>query len=111
MAPRKSSDNPDRHEGGGVAVAEAKPKLKEPPGYAVLLHNDDYTTMEFVIEVLQKFFQKTHEAALEITLKVHHDGKGIAGVYTRQIAETKMVQVTQHARSSEFPLKCTIEPV
>ncbi|MBL7714033.1 MAG: ATP-dependent Clp protease adapter ClpS [Bdellovibrionales bacterium] len=104
----KRRSKPDE---GGVAVAESRPKLKTPPGYAVLLHNDDYTTMEFVIEVLQKFFQKNHEQALEITLKVHHEGKGIAGIYSRQIAETKVVQVTQHARASEFPLKCTMEPI
>jgi len=95
---------------GGVAVAEADPKLKEPQHYAVLLHNDDYTTMEFVTEILRRFFHKTQEESVQIMLKVHQEGKGVAGLYTYQIAETKVAQVQEHARSHGFPLKCSMEP-
>jgi len=96
---------------GDVAVEAARPELKEPPKYAVILHNDDYTTMEFVIEVLQKFFRKTGEEAARIMLKVHQAGKGVAGVYSHEIAETKVMQVTQYAQSKGHPLRCTAEPV
>lgn len=97
-------------DGGGIAVEESRPKLKEPSKYAVILHNDDYTTMEFVIEVLQRFFKKTPEEALQITLKVHQDGRGLAGIYPGDIAETKVAQVHEAARSRGFPLRCTSEP-
>lgn len=90
-------------------VAEGKTKLTEPPKYAVLLLNDDYTTMEFVIEVLQRFFNKTAEQAVQVMMKVHQDGKGIAGVYSLEIAEMKVMQVTDFARSSGYPLKCITE--
>jgi ATP-dependent Clp protease adaptor protein ClpS len=93
-----------------VAVEEGRPKLKEPPRFAVVLHNDDYTTMDFVIEVLRRFFQKTNEQALEITLKVHHEGRGVAGIYTREIAETKVAQVAEAAQARGFPLRCSAEP-
>ena len=98
-----------QREDGGVAVEEAKPKLKEPKHYAVMLHNDDYTTMEFVTEVLLKYFHKSGEEAVQIMLKVHHQGKGVAGIYTFQIAETKVAQVEAHAKEKGFPLKCTVE--
>jgi ATP-dependent Clp protease adaptor protein ClpS len=100
----------ESNEGTGVAVEEGRPKLKEPQRYAVLLHNDDYTTFDFVVEVLQKFFKKTAEEAAEITLHVHHEGKGLAGVYTQQIAETKVVQVMDYARAHGFPLRASAEP-
>lgn len=90
---------------------EAKPKVKKPPKYAVILHNDDYTTMEFVIEVLQRFFKKTQEEAVQVMLKVHHEGRGVAGIYSHDIAETKSVQVREYARSKGYPLMCSIEPV
>ena len=95
----------------GAAIEEGRPRLKEPPQYAVLLHNDDYTTMEFVIEVLQRFFRKNHDQAMEITMKVHHEGRGVAGVFEAQIAETKAAQVNEYARSRNFPLKASTEPV
>jgi ATP-dependent Clp protease adaptor protein ClpS len=98
-------------EQGDVAVQEGKPKLKEPPRFAVLLHNDDYTTMEFVIEVLMRFFQKTQEEAVKVTLQVHHNGKGVAGVYSFDIAETKAAQVMDYARAHGYPLKSTTEAV
>lgn len=99
----------DHGDGGSVAVEVGRPRLKEPPRYAVILHNDDYTTMEFVVEVLVRFFRRTQEEALEITLKVHHQGRGSAGIYGHQIAETKAAQVEEYARVSGFPLKASIE--
>jgi ATP-dependent Clp protease adaptor protein ClpS len=102
-------NHPKQNDDGGVAVAEAIPRLKEPKHHAVLLHNDDYTTMEFVTEVLQRYFHKNGDEAVQIMLKVHQEGKGIAGIYTYQIAETKVAQVHEYARSKSFPLKCTIE--
>lgn len=111
MVHQEESPNESGDESGSdVAVEEGRPKLKEPPKYAVLLHNDDYTTMEFVIEVLQRFFNKQGEEAVQITLRVHQQGKGVAGIYSREIAETKAMQVNEAARSRGFPLKCTAEP-
>ena len=101
----------ESHEEGEVAIEEGKPKLKEPPKFAVILHNDDYTTMEFVVEVLQKFFHKNQQEAVEITMKIHHLGHGVAGIYSREIAETKAQQVNDEARTRGFPLKCTSEPM
>jgi ATP-dependent Clp protease adaptor protein ClpS len=94
----------------GVAVQPARPKLAEPSKYAVVLHNDDFTTMEFVVEVLQRFFAKTHEQAVQVTLRVHHEGRGVAGLYSHQIAETKAMQVNEYSRSNGHPLKATAEP-
>lgn len=95
---------------GGIAVQESQPKIKEPPSYAVILHNDDYTTMEFVVEILSRFFRKTGEQAVQIMLQVHEQGKGVAGIYHHEIAETKVAQVHSYARDKGFPLLCTIEP-
>jgi ATP-dependent Clp protease adaptor protein ClpS len=89
----------------------AKPKLKEPGRFAVLLHNDDFTTMEFVILVLQKFFKKNHDEAYAITMKVHHEGRGVAGIFSSEIAETKAAQVNDFAKESRFPLKASTEAV
>lgn len=104
-------DEEENQQDGDVAVQEGKPKLKEPPRYAVILHNDDYTTMEFVIEVLRRFFKKGQEEAMKITMEVHHNGKGVAGIYSHEIAETKVVQVMDYARASGHPLRCSAEPV
>lgn len=93
----------------GVAIEEGKPKLQEPQKMAVILHNDDYTTFDFVVEVLQRFFHKTLEEAREITLRVHHEGRGVAGIFPAEIAETKASQVNEYARGKGFPLKCTAE--
>jgi ATP-dependent Clp protease adaptor protein ClpS len=89
---------------------EVRNRLKPPPHYAVVLHNDDYTTMEFVVEVLKRFFRKTEEEAVQVMLKVHQEGRGVAGVYSLEIAETKAAQAQQLAEERHFPLKCTVEP-
>ncbi|KOR33435.1 Clp protease ClpS [Achromatium sp. WMS3] len=94
---------------GGVAVQTAKPKLKQPPLYKVLLLNDDYTPMDFVVSVLQQFFYMNEERAYQIMMSVHNQGIGVCGVYTKDIAETKVHQVNDYARSCEHPLLCTME--
>ena len=100
----------DEAEGGADAtVLEDRPDLTEPPQYAVILHNDDYTTVEFVVEVLKRFFHKSDAEAEKVTISVHKNGKGVAGVYNFEIAETKTVQVKEAARERGFPLKCTAE--
>src|SRR5689334_24955110 len=93
----------------GLATAEAKPRLKRPPLYRVILLNDDYTPMEFVVEVLQKIFSLDRTTATRIMLEVHTKGKGVCGVYTYEIAETKVAQVTGLARDHQHPLMCTLE--
>jgi ATP-dependent Clp protease adaptor protein ClpS len=92
-------------------VTESKRKLKPPPVYRVLLHNDDYTTMEFVVEILQTVFHRSLTEATQIMLHVHRTGIGVAGVYTYEVAETKVAMVEAMARHHEFPLKCTMEEV
>ena len=84
-------------------------KLKKPKLYAVIMHNDDYTTMAFVVEVLQTVFHKTEVDATRIMLAVHKNGMGVCGVYTAEVAETKVIAVRQMARQGGFPLKCTME--
>lgn len=93
----------------GLALEEARPKLKRPPLYRVVLLNDDYTPMEFVVEVLQKVFSMDRSTATRIMLEVHTKGKGICGVYTYEIAETKVAQVTGLAQQHQHPLLCTME--
>lgn len=94
----------------GVATAtRTERKLKEPKMYKVLLLNDDYTTMEFVVYILQSVFQRTEVDAVQIMLHVHQNGIGVAGVYPYQIAETRVVQVEALAREHEFPLRCRLE--
>jgi len=103
-------DNRDDEEDGRTGLAtKAKPKTKKPSLYKVLLLNDDYTPMEFVIYVLEKFFNKGREDATRIMLHVHHKGVGICGVYTYEVAETKVTQVTDFARQNSHPLQCTME--
>ena len=91
------------------ALIKDKKDLREPPLYKVLLHNDDYTTMEFVVMVLETIFGKDTAEATAIMLNVHHQGLGIAGVYSREIGETKVSEVHQTARKNQFPLKCSLE--
>lgn len=99
----------ENEESGGLAVQESKPKAFEPLRYAVVLYNDHYTTMDFVVDVLSRFFHKNPEEAARIMLLIHERGKGKAGEYNMQIAETKVAQVHEYARSNGFPLKCTVE--
>lgn len=101
----QDSEKDDR----GLATAEAKPRLKRPPLYRVILLNDDYTPMEFVVEVLQKIFSLDRTTATRIMLEVHTKGKGVCGVFTYEIAETKVAQVTGLAQQHQHPLLCTME--
>ncbi|MEW6107662.1 MAG: ATP-dependent Clp protease adapter ClpS [Nitrospirota bacterium] len=94
--------------GEGLEVKE-KQQIKSPPFYRVFLLNDDYTTMDFVVHILEKVFHKNPVEATQIMLHVHKNGKGLAGVYSREIAETKIVAVHELARQHEFPLKCSME--
>ena len=96
---------------GGVALATEKPKLKRPSMYAVVMMNDDYTPMEFVVEVLQGYFAKTLEQATQIMLTVHTKGSAVCAIYTRDIAETKAFVVNQYARDNQHPLVCEIVPI
>jgi ATP-dependent Clp protease adaptor protein ClpS len=93
----------------GLAVEEARPKVKKPPLYSVILINDDYTPMEFVVDVLQAFFNLDRSAATRIMLEVHMKGKGVCGVFSYEIAETKVAQVSSYAQQNQHPLLCTME--
>ena len=105
------SDKEDReqHFSDGLAVEAVKPKLKRPPLYKVVLLNDDYTPMEFVVEVLQIFFGMDRQKATQIMLHVHTRGKGVCGVYSHDIAETKVMQVNNYSREHQHPLLCVME--
>ena len=93
----------------GSVLTKVKPKTKKPSLYKVLMLNDDYTPMEFVVHVLERFFSKTREEATKIMLHVHQQGVGICGVFSYEIAETKVMQVMDCARQDQHPLQCTIE--
>jgi len=93
----------------GLALQEAKPKLKRPPQYKVLLLNDDFTPMEFVVHILEDFFNMNREKATQIMLNVHTNGMGVCGVYSRDIAETKVELVNAYAKENQHPLKCVME--
>ena len=94
-----------------LAVQESRPKLKRPPMYQVVLLNDDFTPMEFVVHVLEKFFRMDRAKATRVMLHVHTQGKGLCGVYVREIAETKVAQVNEYSRTNQHPLLCTMETV
>lgn len=98
--------NINPHEEPGT---KERQEVKPPPLYKVFLINDDYTTMEFVIHILEKVFRKTSVEAVQIMLHVHKNGKGLAGTYTREIAETKAAAVINLSRQRQFPLQCTME--
>ena len=104
------SDQKQIQHTSGVAVDEVKPKLKKPKLYRVILVNDDYTPMEFVVLVLQRIFRKGREEAVQIMLNVHTRGSGVCGVFTAEIAETKVRQVLSFSRDNKHPLQCTMEP-
>jgi ATP-dependent Clp protease adaptor protein ClpS len=92
-----------------AVLAPEKATTKPPRMYKVILYNDDYTTMDFVIEVLQRFFAMNRERAVEIMLKVHNEGSAVCGVYSRDVAETKVAQVTEFAKQQGHPLRCGME--
>jgi ATP-dependent Clp protease adaptor protein ClpS len=93
-----------------VLVAEPKVQIKRPSLYRVVLLNDDYTPMDFVVTVLETIFRKSHEEAVQLMMEIHQKGAAVCGVYTRDIAETKADQVVEVARMNEYPLQCVIEP-
>ncbi|MCB1867923.1 MAG: ATP-dependent Clp protease adapter ClpS [Gammaproteobacteria bacterium] len=103
------SDTKKQDFGGDLATQEAQPKVKRPPLYKVMLLNDDYTPMEFVVQVLESFFRMNREKATQVMLHVHTRGVGVCGLFTREIAETKVAQVNDYARSNQHPLLCTME--
>ena len=97
-------------EDGDLSLAtRAKPRLKQPSLFKVIILNDDYTPMEFVVEILEKFFDKVHAEATQIMLNVHKQGRGICGIYPHGIAETKVLQVNEYSRRHQYPLQCTLE--
>ena len=104
------SDSKEIQRTADYAVEEAKPKLKRPQLYRVLLINDDYTPMEFVVIVLQRFFRLSHDDAVQVMLNVHTRGSGVCGVYPFEIAQTKVREVMNFAKDNEHPLQCTLEP-
>jgi ATP-dependent Clp protease adaptor protein ClpS len=104
-----SDDEPERDQEGGLATATAKPKLKRPPMYKVVLLNDDYTPMEFVVHVLEIFFSMDREKATQVMLTVHTQGAAVVGIFPRDIAETKSEQVNQYAQENQHPLISTVE--
>ena len=93
----------------GTVVETSKPELARPPLYSVLLLNDDYTPMDFVVDVLMRFFPLDLERATQVMLHVHTRGRGVCGVFTREIAESKVAQVNEYARMNQHPLLCTME--
>ena len=106
---QKHKDDQNNGQDSGVAVQESRPEVKEPPRFKVILLNDDFTPMDLVVEVLQTFFGMDRESATRVMLHVHTKGKGICGVFTRDIAETKVAQVNRFAREHQHPLLCTME--
>ena len=108
--PNPNEKDPSRGGAEGDVATKERSSVKKPRKYKVLLHNDDFTTQDFVVRVLVKFFRKTETEATQIMLTVHHSGVGLAGVYPHEVAETKVVQVNDYAREHSFPLKCTMEP-
>ena len=109
LSPRMMSDREDNRDSEGSVVTKTRPKTQRPPLYKVLLLNDDYTPMEFVVHVLERFFGLTHAQAFEIMLTVHKKGLAVVGVISIEVAETKVAQVMDFARRHQHPLVCTME--
>jgi len=109
MSSHGKPPGPHPEDDRGLALEEAKPKLKKPPLFRVILINDDYTPMEFVVEVLELIFAMDRTKATRVMLEVHTKGKGVCGVFTYEIAETKVAQVTSFAQQHQHPLLCTLE--
>jgi ATP-dependent Clp protease adaptor protein ClpS len=102
---------PDRDDGNSVVLERRAQRTKPPQMFQVLMLNDDFTPMEFVVMVLQEFFSKDRESATQIMLKIHLDGKGVCGVYSKDVAATKVEQVLDAARKAGHPLQCICEPI
>ncbi len=114
MSDEKFSGDDDSHDGSDSSTqvlerTQTKPKNKRPSLYKVMVLNDDYTPMDFVVHVLERYFHKTRDEATSIMLNVHHEGVGICGVYTYEVAETKVMQVMEFARQHQHPLQCVME--
>ena len=108
MADRSDNNEDDDRAGTGLAV-KPRPKTRKPSLYKVLMLNDDYTPMDFVIHSLERFFRKNRDEATQIMLQIHNKGVGICGVFTYEVAETKVTQVMDFARQHQHPLQCTVE--
>jgi ATP-dependent Clp protease adaptor protein ClpS len=106
---RLASKDEDTPDGEAGVIAKTKPKTQKPPLYKVLLLNDDYTPMEFVVHVLERFFGMSHAQAFELMLVVHKKGVAVVGVFSHEVAETKVAQVMDFARRHQHPLQCTME--
>jgi len=106
MSRKELIDNND----DGLALEEAKPKVKKPPRYKVVLLNDDYTPMDFVVDLLQRFFRMDNSKAVQVMLQVHTKGKGVCGLFSREVAETKVQLVQDYAREQQHPLQVEMEP-
>lgn len=111
ISPKPPVIKPARDDGGSVVLERRTQKVKPPKMYQVVMLNDDYTPMEFVVVAIQEFFGKDLEAATQIMLKIHLDGRGVCGVYSRDVAATKVDQVLDAAAKAGHPLKCISEPV
>lgn len=104
-----SEGHEEADDGSGLAVAEARPKLRQPQMFQVVMLNDDYTPMEFVVEVLELFFYMNREKATQVMLTVHTQGRAVCGVYSRDVAETKASQVNDYSKINQHPLLCLAE--
>ena len=111
LTPTKKVQTPSRDDGDSVVLERRTQRTKPPKMFQVLMLNDDFTPMEFVVMVLQEFFSKDRESATQIMLKIHLDGKGVCGVYSKDVAATKVDQVMEAARKAGHPLQCVSEPV
>ena len=109
MKDSDGNNNSDTDGTGTGVVAKTRPKTKKPSLYKVLLLNDDYTPMDFVVQILEDIFNKTREEAFHIMLHVHRSGVGVCGIFTYEVAETKVAQVIEFARRHQHPLQCTME--
>ena len=109
MVTMSEKDNGSEDYSDTSVIAKNRPKVKRPPLYKVLLLNDDFTPMEFVVHVLEKFFSINHESAVQIMLAVHKEGVAVVGIYSHEIAETKVTQVMDYSRKNQHPLQCTME--
>jgi ATP-dependent Clp protease adaptor protein ClpS len=108
---KSALDQDHQNDDGSLAIEQAKPKLKAPSMYQVIMYNDDYTPMEFVVEILESFFNLDREKSMQIMLAVHTEGQAVCGIFTRDIAETKVTQVNQYSTDNEHPLLCGLDQV